>query len=454
MNFSSVLNVKNILLGLGIFAVVIAILGFTGKLPGFTDSESEKNKFSGNVTIWGTLPKENIQNILDLFNKNIAKTYTVIYKEIDEENFTNTLMQHLADGTSPDLIIAPYSYILQNEKRIFPITKETISEFDFRNKFVDQSSVLLSFNGYLGFPISVDPLVLYFNRDILSFSGVTNPPSTWDQFFELESKITRENYDGSFKISTIPFGTYNNIPHITDIVMAMIMQISPSQPISKTFINDANRNLVAKYHVNLNTNTDDENNNIGPLNNVLSFMKNFADSKKETFNWHRNMPNALDNFIAGNQAFYIGYSSEVNYIKNANQKLYFDYIYLPQIADSNISSTYGKMYVISILKNSPNLAAAYSTALALTTGEYSNMLSSSVGGVSAYRANINLMNKDQASQIFGRSALISKGFQDIHRNELEFLMRQAIESVYSGSASTVEASKVFSESLQEIYDNN
>jgi len=454
MDTSRVFNLKNILFGLGIFATVVAVLGFSGRLPGFTNKNSTANQLSGTVTIWGTLPKENVQPTLDLFNKNIAKTYSVVYQEVAEEDLVSTLIQNLADGSSPDLILAPYSYILQNEKRLTVIPNTVISEIDYKKTFVDESALLLTKGGYLGLPVSIDPLILFFNRDLLSSAGFGNPPTTWDQLFDYASRITKVNQDKSLKVSTIPFGTYRNIPHITDLVLALVMQLGSLEPVSKSFGKDTSGNLIPKYKVNLNNDPTNPESGAGPLNLILAFMKNFSDSQKETFNWHNNMPNALTNFLAGSQAFYIGYASEAGYIKNANQKLYFDYTYLPQAAGRNIATTYGRMYTLALLKSAPNSAAAYSTMLSLVTGSYSANLAGATGGVSALKSVLAAPTGDQASIIFNRSALFAKGFQDLHRDQLESLMQESIENVYTGFRSTVEAAKDLSKSLQDIYDRN
>jgi hypothetical protein len=102
----------------------------------------------------------------------------VTYKEFSEENISGALITALADGNAPDLIITPYSLALQNSSRINTISNTTISESDYRNTFADESQILISPNGYLGFPISIDPLVMYYNRDILSTSGIAAAPST------------------------------------------------------------------------------------------------------------------------------------------------------------------------------------------------------------------------------------------------------------------------------------
>jgi ABC-type glycerol-3-phosphate transport system substrate-binding protein len=41
-------------------------------------------------------------------------------------------------------------------------------------------------------PLFVDPIVLYYNKDILSNEGIVNPPRTWDELFLLNSVLTKE----------------------------------------------------------------------------------------------------------------------------------------------------------------------------------------------------------------------------------------------------------------------
>jgi len=112
------------------------------------------------------------------------------------------------------------------------------------------------------------------------------------------------------------------------------------------------------------------------------------------------------------------------------------------------------MYTLSLLKSAPNSAAAYSTMLSLATGKYGSTLSGSTGGVSALKSVLAAPSGEQSSIIFGKSALTAKGFQDLHRDQLESLVKQSIESVYTGSKSTVEAAKDFSGNLQEVYNQN
>lgn len=448
MDLKRFLNFKAVLLGSGIFAAILAILIFSGKIPLF--NSASKQKLTGTVRVWGTIPYNTMSFFVDAFDKE-AKSYNMEYTEVSYSEINKRLIQALADGYAPDLIIAPADIAFANSNRIQPVSPTTITETNFRNMFADISSSLIEMpTGYLALPISVDPLVLHYNRDILTSSGFMEPPKTWGDFYRYEDKITKIN-NGDITMSTIAFGTYDNIPHATNIILAMILQQGETIT-SKEYVPDVNGNYFPRYI--LNVDNINQNTGLSPLNSALSFTKDFADSQKSTYNWSARSGDALAQFIAGNLAFYVGYVSEAGYIKSANQKTYFDYTYLPQIGGSSISTTYGNLYTIFMLRASPSPDLAYPVMVALATGPFSIYLTGVTGGVSALKSNIadSISSGDQLAEIAGNSVLISKSFHDLYRPSLENLMRTAIRQVYNGEKSTVEASEIFTENLQAIYD--
>lgn len=448
MDFKRFLNFKTILFGAAIFATVFAVLVFSGKIPLF--NSASKQKLTGTVRVWGTIPSNTMSFFVDAFDKE-AKSYNMEYTEIPYSEINDRLIRALADGYAPDLIIAPSEIAFANSNRIQPVSPTTISESNFRNMFADIASNLVEMPaGYLALPVSVDPLVLYYNRDILASAGFFEPPKTWGDLYTYEDRITKIN-NGNITMSTIAFGTYDNVPNITNIILAMVLQQGETIT-SKEYRPDSSGNYFPKYFINVNE--INPNTGVSPLNSALSFTKDFSDAQKSTYNWSARSPNALSQFIAGNLAFYIGYASEASYIKSANQKIYFDYTYLPQIEGSQTSATFGKLYTIFMLRTSPTPNLAYPVMVSLATGPFSQNLVAVTGGISALKADIakSVSSGDQLAEVSGNSVLISKSFYDLHRNDLETLMRETLRQIYNGEKSTVEASRMFSENLQAIYD--
>ena len=99
---------KNIIFGVGILAALVAMLIFSGRLP---IGKSNKVTATGEVVAWGTLPQASMENLFQSIN-NTTKTYRISYYEVSEATFSSKLLEALASGRGPDLIIPPYQIIL------------------------------------------------------------------------------------------------------------------------------------------------------------------------------------------------------------------------------------------------------------------------------------------------------------------------------------------------------
>ena len=85
---------RNILLGVGVFAALLSVLIFSGKIPlGNKDAEAK-----GEVVLWGTIDEQQMNRIVQEFNPK-ATTYRVVYREVPAINFNQILLEALANGT-------------------------------------------------------------------------------------------------------------------------------------------------------------------------------------------------------------------------------------------------------------------------------------------------------------------------------------------------------------------
>ena len=154
---SNILSLRNIILGVGIFATLASVIVFSHP------SKKTESGAQGNVTIWGTVPQEIISDSLQRFNPT-AKNYGLTYIYIPEEKFNQKLLEGLANNNGPDLILAPYQMILTQAQRLqpFPITAT-----EYKNIYVDGAGVLYAKDGALALPVSIEPMVLFYNRSLI-----------------------------------------------------------------------------------------------------------------------------------------------------------------------------------------------------------------------------------------------------------------------------------------------
>lgn len=116
-----------------------------------------------------------------------------------------------------------------------------------------------------GFPFAVDPLVFYYNKDILKNEEVVNPPKTWDELFELNKILTKRDNSGILSQNMIALGQYGNIKNAKEIISNLLIQNGISV-VSKenTKVQDNAKNLT-KYFSTL------ENNNSNMIVQLFQF---------------------------------------------------------------------------------------------------------------------------------------------------------------------------------------
>ena len=164
----------------------------------------------GEVLIWGTLDDRVFNAVMrDLAEDNPALLQTT-YVEKPIETFSAELSEAIASGRGPDLYVLQSDYILKDFPKIFPFLsageKFSISERVFKDTFIDGAELFWSSQGALGIPIAVDPMVLFWNRDLLATAGFAEPPTEWEDLFDIAERATRRDSSKSILKSAIALG--------------------------------------------------------------------------------------------------------------------------------------------------------------------------------------------------------------------------------------------------------
>lgn len=427
---------RNILLGLGVFAALFAVLIFSGKIPiGNSGSQAK-----GEVVLWGTIPEEKISQIIQQFNPK-AKDYTVFYKEIPEAQFSKTLLEALASGQGPDLIIAPHQLVLSNASRLYPFPTATMSEKSFKSTYVDGASVLWTPQGALALPVSIDPLVLFYNRGLFSKHGIVNPPTYWDEVVTMIPALTIPNNNGGFVESAIALGA-PNVAYVKDIVMATVGQLG-QLPVMTTYQTDGTvyREVSANKPIM-------EQGEVLPLATTVRFFSQFADPSKSTYTWSQFGGNADDQFVAERLAMYIGYASELDTLRNRNLKADFDISTLPQTRGYNTFVTGGQMYAIGAIKNSKNLITALTVESQFAGSGIAPALANILGTVPALRSYAGVQG---VPEVVAKSMLVAKPWLDSFPVESTNYVASMLSDIINGRMGPTDAAATFVSRLQDLY---
>jgi len=140
-----------------------------------------------------------------------------------QEELQETLIDTLADGNGPDVIVADTDFIFQNSNKFVPLgSDETLNAEYFSKNFLPASFEGLVFNSaILGVPLGIDSLALIFND-----GNLQTPPVTWEEFRTVTKEISQpDNSLQRFSHSGAAIGRVDNITRGTEILENILFQL-------------------------------------------------------------------------------------------------------------------------------------------------------------------------------------------------------------------------------------
>lgn len=403
----------------------LGFLGFSGKLPFLSHSGNVVNY--GNVTLWGTIPSAAMQDLLsnNFSNKQAGVTITYVAKKPDTIN--SDFIEALANGKGPDAIIVAQDEILKNINKFTIIPYQNFPQRTYLDTFLPEAEMFLRSDGIVALPFTIDPIVMYWNKDILTSALVVSPPAFWSDFYSLVPKITVHDSGGNITKSLVSFGEYVNVTHAKEIVSLLMMQAG--SPIV------LNTNGVYTSALSSGGTATAE----SPIITAMRFYTEFSKPEKDSYSWNRSLPASLSMFEAGGLALYFGYASEYQTIKEKNPHLNFDVAMVPQVSKDSSKLTFGKIQGIAITAASHNQAGAFRAASLLSGAIAIGSISNSLGAPPVRRDLIAAGPPDAVSTVFYNSALISRGWYDPAPAATDSMFMNMFDSVTSGRSSMSEA---------------
>lgn len=414
----------------GFFIVVGVII--------FSTSRGTSTRPENNITVWGTLPESNFATILRDHPVGKDKEFVITYVQKRSTTFDQEFIEALAEDKGPDIIFLPHDSMWKHQSKIFPISYQTFNERRFKDTFIEQGELYLTSEGILGLPILVDPLVMYWNRDMFSNASISKAPEYWDEFFDLAQKLTKKDQSFNITESGISLGEFRNVNNAKEIVSALIMQAGSS-------ITSRTENAVT---VVLNERMGQA---VIPAEAAVNFYTEFSNPIKLFYSWNRSLPRSDNFFTSGDLAIYFGFASEFSQIKEKNPNINFDVAAFPQSRESKTKITYGSMQALSVVKNSKNIVAAIQVAAALTDKEHSGAISALAKLPPVRRDLLSEVPSDAYGVLFYQGALRSRAWIDPDATATENIMQNMIESITAGRLRTSQAVSRAHAEIQELF---
>lgn len=421
-----------------VFVIVFAgaILVFSG-LISFGTSKTTSTTPSGTVVFWGIAPQNLMQAYLD--NINIGTNdYNIVYSEHDSATIQQDLIVALANGTPPDLLLFSSEIVSQFKDKLYPIPYSAYSERSYRDTNIDGAQIFLSKDGILGVPLVVDPLVTYYNKDILAKANFIIPPKTWNNFQQTIPLLTKRDSRNMITQSALALGSSGNVSHQRDILSALFLQTG-NNIITYSGADDTHTVVLGATPAG---------STIAPSAQALDFYTSFSNPTSANYSWNSSLPASLAQFLAGKSAFYIGRSSELFTIQAQNPNLNFDVSELFQTGSSARPVTFGSYLAVGILKSAPNFTAAYAASNAFGSSANIDTLSKTLSLAPVRRDLLLAQQSNPYISVFFNAALSAFAWPDQNPTQTEDIFKNMVTAVTSGKNDPATAIYEASRNLQ------
>ncbi len=392
----------------------------------------------GSVKIWGTLDQGAFSVVIRQASETYPELSQVTYEQKDPTTFESELTNALASGTGPDLFLLRQDYALKNAGKAVVIPLSVLSEAQFENTFIEAANPFLAQDGVIAVPAFADPLILYWNKDMLANAGYAQAPKYWDELYGIAQKASKKDESGALTKSAIALGEYRNITNAKDIIATLILQAG-----GDITAYDASGRLIPALTPRAGGASTQA------TVSATRFYTEFADPSKNQYSWNRSMLESQKVFAAGDVALYIGYASEAPLITRINPNLNFGLAPIPQIRSASNAVNTAHVWGLAASRAGKNPNGAITVAFLLVSADTGTALSVALGIPSARR---DVLNKPAQGNddFFNKQAILAHSWLDPDPEKTAQLFQAMIENTTSGALLVGEAVQRADQELAHI----
>ena len=436
------ISLTNVIVFIIIGVLVIAALGiFTGAIP--ISRTSDENGIAGQISVWLPENRAYAEKIISEDFRQANEKINVSFKKIPDGIYEREILEALAANNAPDVWLLSHELVFKHQNKISPIPFSQITKRTYLDTFIDAADIYLKPDNekdaghIIGLPLSIDPLVLYWNKDLFSGAGISQPPKTWDEFLDFSQKLTQADLAGNINQSGAALGEFNNIRRAKDIISLLILQTG--NPIVEK--EERKAVLNEKFGAPLN-----------PAASAIRFFNEFSDSKKASYGWNLTLTEAQNAFASQKLGMYFGFASEYEKIARQNPHLNFDVVEAPQIKGGRIKATYGQMDALVLSKEAANSQAAWQLVIYLTSYDVQKKIQDEIGRPSVRRDVLAQPGPQIQSATFNNSAVKTRLWLDPDAEKTYEIFKNMAESVKTGKINPEEASRKAKDRLQGLLE--
>ncbi len=396
---------------------------------------------NGAVTIWGTIPEESFNTVI----REIANTQpaydSVSYFYISPETFDETFINALADGVGPDLLLLSHESLVKHRSRIEAVPYESFPARDFRSLYVDGAEIFALSDGIYGYPILVDPLMMYWNRDLFAFSNLINPPASWEELVsDVVPVLTTRDFERNITQSSLAMGEYKNVKNAFSIISMLLLQGGSAM------VTENNQNYEIKLDQSLANDSSKR-----PFTTAMTFYTSFNTVSNSLYSWNRSLSLDRDQFLQDRLAIYFGFGSEARELESGNPNLSFDIAPVPQSASATVKRTYARFYGLMVPRFAQNKIGAYAVRQELSSQANTKKLADAYNLAPTYRSSLTAGSNDIYGRVIYDSVPHARGWLNPDRVQTDSVLERMLEDVSSNRSEVSYAARDVVGRLEQVY---
>lgn len=402
-----------------IFIIVVSIILAIGAVFVFTRGSGNSGQTSGgSVVVWGTLSSDVMKPILQAFSKETK--IGASYVQIDENNFTERLLKAIATDTGPDALVQRADWIKSNKSVLAPLPSGTMSLRDYQNTYVDiASSIFIEGDSIFALPVSIDPLVLYWNKDLFNAASLPLPPKNWDDVLVTSNQIKKIGDGGAVNRGGIALGRAHNIPLAKNILSLLLIQLGGDIEATDgkfIFNREGSRDTDSRDSVGIR---------------VLKFYTDFGRNGTGAYTWNTSLPKPRDLFLEGKLGMMIDYMSYIPTAHAKNPHLSFDIARPPQVKNAEFPIYFASAEGVAVPRRSKNASNAWSLGrwLGSPTGNKLYLASRSMGPARRDLLDDPEFVKNPLAPLLRELTLNARGVRDTYIDDNASLLREMVEGI-------------------------
>lgn len=418
-----------------ILLLILALLGF-GAVGCVTLFSKKCFKIGGGgltpgatLSVWGMFDKEDQVNVM-------KNGHSIHYTEIPEENFERELLRALAEDRAPDVVYIHNTWLSKLQSVLTPLPDTSPHTFSsFRDTYPDAavSDFVREESGtrfIYAYPLYMDTLALYWNRDLFNSAQIAEPPESWEEFARAVPKLRLLSIEGKVIRAGAAFGTARNINRSTDIVGMLMLQAGARM------VADDRREAVFASCVVVDAKP------VCSGASALRFYTDFANATKDVYTWSPDFDNSIDAFVNGKAAMMLNYAHQIQELKNRQPSLNFRVAPVPQPQkriEEKLPVTYASYFGLAVPRGAKNPEAAWQFILDAVNEESSLAYLAATGRPPANVTLIDRFVQDPDFAVFARQVLTASSWYQPDNRKIEQIFADMIDSVVEGGQSVEEA---------------